>query len=83
MPLSKCRFCGKKVPNPFRPHHEHMCVKRRLREGTYVSPESKRQAEKLRLKRLKEEEEERRNKPQRTMEAFSNTGLSERSVRES
>jgi len=54
-----------------------MCVKRRLREGTYVSPESKRQAEKLRLKRLKEEEGKRRGKPQRTMESFSSAGLSE------
>ena len=70
MPLSKCRFCGKKVPNPYRPYHERVCIVRRQKEGTYVSPESRRRFEKNRLERLKREEEERRNKPQKTLIDF-------------
>lgn len=33
MPLSRCRFCGKKLPNPYRKHHEkYSClVMRKLR----------------------------------------------------
>lgn len=70
MPLSKCRFCGKKVPNPYRPHHEQVCVVRRQREGSYVSPESKKQYVKARLNRAKQEEIERRNRPQKGLEVF-------------
>lgn len=70
MPLSKCRYCGKKVPNPYRPSHELNCIVRRQKEGVYVSPESKKRAEKARLKRQKQEEEERRNRPQKSLEVF-------------
>lgn len=34
MPLSKCRICGKKVPNLFRPYHEQVaCRVMRRRRG--------------------------------------------------
>lgn len=34
MPLSKCRICGKRVPNPYRQHHEKVtCLKMRKLRG--------------------------------------------------
>jgi DNA-binding GntR family transcriptional regulator len=70
MPLCKCHYCGKKVPNPYRPYHEQVCIVRRQKEGTYVSPESKKRHEKARLKRLEQEEIERKNRPQKNLERF-------------
>ncbi len=33
-PLSKCRFCGKRVPNPYRPYHEKvLCREMKRRKG--------------------------------------------------
>lgn len=68
--MSKCRYCRKKVPNPYRPYHERVCVVRRLREGTYVSSESRKREEKARLKRLEQEKIERENRPQKSLEGF-------------
>jgi DNA-binding GntR family transcriptional regulator len=70
VPLSKCRFCGKKVPNPYRPYHERVCVVRRQREGSYVSPKSRRQEEKTRLERLEQEKIEEEKGPQTGLERF-------------
>lgn len=70
MPLSKCRFCGKKVPNLYRPSHELKCIVRRQKEGSYVSPKSKKRAEKVRLERLKREEVERKSRPQKSLDAL-------------
>ena len=34
MPLSKCRYCGKKVTNPYRPYHENvLCLVMRRKRG--------------------------------------------------
>ena len=34
MPLSKCRICGKYVPNPYRRYHEKVsCLRMRLLRG--------------------------------------------------
>lgn len=40
MPLSKCRICGKKVPNPYRPYHERvMCLEMRRQKGELLHRE--------------------------------------------
>lgn len=37
MPLSKCRICGKKVPNPYRPYHEkYQCLEMKRRKGLLI-----------------------------------------------
>jgi N-formylglutamate amidohydrolase len=47
MPLSKCRFCGKMIPNPYHKRHEQFtCVQMRIQRGDYVEPKAKRKAEK-------------------------------------
>lgn len=32
MPLSKCRICGKYVPNPYRPYHEKIACREMKRQ---------------------------------------------------
>jgi len=40
MPLSKCRHCGKKVPNPYRPYHEKvLCLVARRKRGELLHRE--------------------------------------------
>ncbi len=74
MPLSKCRFCGKKVPNIFHKYHESVqCVVARKMRGEYVSPEIRKRQVKAEQERLKKLEEEAKNRPQKTLTVFCET----------
>lgn len=71
MPLSKCRFCGKKVPNPYRPYHEKVqCIVARKARGEYVDPEVRKRQLKRELEQKKTLEEEEKNRPQQTLMAY-------------
>lgn len=71
MPLSKCRFCGKMVPNPFRPYHERdQCIVARKARGEYVDPEIRKRQLKAELQRQRREAEEAEKRPQKRMSAF-------------
>lgn len=40
MPLSKCRRCGKYVPNPYRPYHEKVaCLELKRSRGDLIFKE--------------------------------------------
>lgn len=72
MPLSKCRFCGKKVPNPYRPYHERVqCVAARKARGEYVSPETRKRQSKMEKERRRKEDEDAKNRPQKSIEAWA------------
>ena len=67
MPLSKCRYCGKMIPNPYRLYHEKVaCIVARQLRGEYVSPEEKKRSEKEERKRLRELKKQ----PQKLLEDF-------------
>ena len=71
MPLSKCRFCGKKVPNPYRPYHEKVqCIVARKARGEYVDPEVRKRQLKRELEQKKTLEEEEKNRPQQTLISY-------------
>jgi hypothetical protein len=58
MPMSKCRFCGKMIPNPYHKNHEaRMCIQGRISRGEFVSAETKARANLEREVRLKNEYE--------------------------
>lgn len=68
MPLSKCRFCGKKVPNPYRPYHERvLCIAARKSRGEYVDPQALKLQRKLERLKFLREEEEARARPQKLL----------------
>ena len=74
MPLSKCRFCGKKVPNIFHKYHEQVqCVVARKARGEYVDPQAKRRHVKAEKERLRKLGEEARNRPQKTLKRWVDT----------
>lgn len=71
MPLSKCHFCGKKVPNPYRPYHEKVqCIVARKVRGEYVDPETLKRRLKVDLEKRRKETEEAKNRPQKTLTVF-------------
>jgi len=75
MPLSKCRFCGRKVPNLYRPYHERvLCVVARKARGEYVDPEVRRRREKRECERLRREAEEAESRPQKLLTVFCEAG---------
>jgi hypothetical protein len=72
MPLSKCRFCGKKVPNPYRPYHEKVqCIVARKARGEYVDPQTQKRQLKKEVERQRREAEEAKRRPQKTLTVFT------------
>jgi hypothetical protein len=71
MPLSKCRFCFKKVPNPYRPYHERVqCIVARKARGEYIDPKTRKRQLKADLEKRRKDAEEAKNRPQKTLTLF-------------